>query len=123
AAAIGGRGITSIPHAMRLIGRDALHRWLTVLLVASVGRRGGVNRELALTALTRAKMCEQLGQRSMRRVDGGSAFIVGLLSLLDVLLEMPMSMILAKLELSTDVCDALLTREGPFSPSLRIVEA
>jgi c-di-GMP phosphodiesterase len=123
AAAIGGRGITSIPHAMRLIGRDALHRWLTVLLVASVGRRGGVNRELALTAMTRAKMCEQLGMRSMRRADGGSAFIVGLLSLIDVLLEMPMESILSKLELSKDVCDALLTREGPFATPLRIVEA
>jgi EAL and modified HD-GYP domain-containing signal transduction protein len=123
AAAIGGRGITSIPHAMRLIGRDALHRWLTVLLVASVGRRGDVNHELALTAMTRARMCEQLSMRSKRRQDGGSGFIVGLLSLLDVLLEMPMDAILAKLELSRDVCDALLTREGPLAPSLKIVEA
>jgi len=123
AAAIGGRGITSIPHAMRMIGRDALHRWLTVLLVAAVGRRGSVNRELALTALTRAKMSEQLGTRSTRRADGGSSFIVGLLSLLDVLLEMPMDAILGKLELSKDVCDALLARDGPLSTSLRIVEA
>ena len=45
------------------------------------------------------------------------------LSLLDVLLEMPMDAILAKLELSRDVCDALLTREGPFASSLKIVEA
>jgi EAL and modified HD-GYP domain-containing signal transduction protein len=123
AAAIGGRGITSIPHAMRLIGRDALHRWLSVLLVASVGRRGSVNQELALTAMTRARMCEQLGMRSNRRVDGGSAFIVGLLSLLDVILEMPMDAILAKLELSDDVDEALLHRTGPFAPSLGMVEA
>lgn len=123
AAAIGGRGITSIPHAMRLIGRDALHRWLSVLLVASVGRRGDVNHELALTAMTRGRMCEQLAMRSKRRQDGGSGFIVGLLSLLDVLLEMPMDAILSKLELSRDVCSALLSREGPLAPSLKIVEA
>ena len=68
AAAIGGRGITSIPHAMRLIGRDALHRWLTVLLVASVGRRGDVNHELALTAMTRARRCANSSRcASMRR--------------------------------------------------------
>jgi len=123
AAAIGGRGITSIPHAMRLIGREALHRWLTVLLVASVGRRGDVNHELAMTAMTRARMCEQLAMRSRRRQDGGSAFIVGLLSLLDVLLEMPMDAILAKLELSQDVDDALLDRKGPLAPPLKLVEA
>jgi EAL and modified HD-GYP domain-containing signal transduction protein len=123
AAAIGGRGITSIPHAMRMIGRDALHRWLSVLLVASVGKRGSVNHELALTAMTRARMCEQLGTRSNRRVDGGSAFIVGLLSLLDVILEMPMDAILAKLELTDEVDEALLNRSGPYAPALQMVEA
>ncbi|MGH7619739.1 MAG: EAL and HDOD domain-containing protein, partial [Gemmatimonadaceae bacterium] len=123
AAAIGGRGITSIPHAMRLIGRDALHRWLTVLLVASVGQRGDVSHELALTAMTRARMCELLATRAKLRTDPGSAFIVGLLSLLDVLLEMPMDAILAKLELSADVCSALLSREGPLAPPLQLVEA
>jgi c-di-GMP-related signal transduction protein len=61
--------------------------------------------------------------RSRRRQDGGSAFIVGLLSLLDVLLEMPMDAILAKLELSQDVDDALLDRKGPLAPPLQLVEA
>ena len=123
AAAIGGRGITSIPHAVRMIGRDALHRWLSVLLVASVGRKGSVSYELALTAMTRARMCEQIVARAYRRVDTGSAFIVGLLSLLDVLLEIPMDTILAKLELSDAVKNALITRTGPLAPPLQLVEA
>jgi c-di-GMP phosphodiesterase len=35
AASMGGRGISSIPHAVRLVGRETLHRWLSVILVAS----------------------------------------------------------------------------------------
>jgi len=123
AAALGGRSITSIPHAVRLVGREMLHRWLAVLLVSSLGRSGDVSRELALTAITRARMCELVTVASAERRQAGSAFIVGLLSLLDVLLEIPMPTILARLELSEDVKGALLARHGPLGTPLQLVEA
>jgi EAL and modified HD-GYP domain-containing signal transduction protein len=123
AAAIGGRGITSIPHAVRLIGRDALHRWLSVIMVASLGRKGDVSFELALTAMTRARMCELIVTTRRGRGDAGSAFMVGLLSLLDVLLEIPMETILGHLELSEDVRGALLERIGPLAQPLQTVIA
>jgi EAL and modified HD-GYP domain-containing signal transduction protein len=123
AAALGGRSITSIPHAVRLVGREMLHRWLAVLLVSSLGGRGGVSHELALTAITRARMCELVAGASTERRHGGSAFIVGLLSLLDVLLEVPMEKILNRLELSADVKGALLERHGPLGTPLQLVEA
>jgi len=123
AAAMGGRGITSIPHAVRLVGRETLHRWLAVLLVASLGQKGNVTRELALTAITRARMCEVLATNWPEHMRAGSAFIVGLLSLLDVLLEVPMNEIVARLELSDDVRGALLKRGGPLGVPLKLVEA
>ena len=123
AAALGGRSIKSIPHAVRLVGREMLHRWLAVLLVSSLGRSGDVSRELALTAITRARMCELVTVASAERRQAGSAFIVGLLSLLDVLLEIPMPTILARLELSEDVKGALLARHGPLGTPLQLVEA
>ena len=123
AAALGGRSIKSIPHAVRLVGREMLHRWLAVLLVSSLGRDGDVSRELALTAITRARMCELVTVASVERRHAGSAFIVGLLSLLDVLLEIPMPTILARLELSEDVKGALLARHGPLGTPLQLVEA
>jgi EAL and modified HD-GYP domain-containing signal transduction protein len=52
----------------------------------------------------------------------GSAFIVGLLSLLDVLLELPMDKILSRLQLSDDVRSALLDRGGPLAVPLALVE-
>jgi EAL and modified HD-GYP domain-containing signal transduction protein len=123
AAALGGRGISSIPHAVRMVGRDTLHRWLAVILIASLGRPGEVSQEVALTAMTRARMCELLANNSSPGGAAPSAFIVGLLSLLDVLLEVPMDKILMRLELSDDVRGALLGRGGPLAPSLKLVEA
>jgi len=35
-AAFGGRGVDSIPHALQLIGREALSRWMLIMLVATV---------------------------------------------------------------------------------------
>src|SRR5262249_10510226 len=53
---------------------------------------------------------ELLATNSAAAQPGASAFIVGLLSLLDVLLEVPMEKILMRLELSGDVGGALLGR-------------
>ena len=49
-----------------------LHRWLAVILVASLGRRGDVSHELALTSITRARMCELLATSSHRAAARGS---------------------------------------------------
>ncbi len=123
AASVGGRGVTSIQHAVRMVGREVLHRWLAVVLVASLGRKGDVTHEIALTAITRARMCELLAANSTDKRNAGSAFIVGLLSLLDVLLEVPMDKILSRLELSDEVRGALLVRGGPLGTPLKMVEA
>lgn len=123
AASMGGRGITSIPHAVRLVGRQTLHRWLAVILVASLGSKGDVSHELALTAITRARMCELLTNANNNARAASSAFIVGLLSLLDVLLEVPMDKILSHIELSDEVRTALLKRRGPLGTPLQLVES
>jgi c-di-GMP phosphodiesterase len=123
AAAVGGRGIDSIQHAIRLVGRRTLHQWLAVIFVASLGRPGDVTHEIALTAITRGRMCELLTANSEAKSHQGSAFIVGLLSLLDVLLEVPMDLILTSIDLSADVRVALLRRTGALGKPLALVEA
>ena len=67
-------------------------------------------------------MCELVVANARRTADGGSAFIVGLLSLLDVLLEVPMDKILDRIELSDDIRGALVARGGPLAQPLRLVE-
>jgi c-di-GMP phosphodiesterase len=122
-AAMGGSGIESIRHAIRLTGRAELQKWLAVLLVASVAKRGGTTAELVQTAIVRARMCELLALAAGKRALAGSLFMVGLLSLLDAILQSPLEDLVNRINLAPEVRGALLDRDGPLASTLALVEA
>jgi c-di-GMP phosphodiesterase len=122
-ASFGGRDVESIGYALRMVGRGVLHRWLTLLLVSSVASQSGIAHELVVAALARARLCELLAQRAGRVAEVGPLFLVGLFSLLDALLRMPMAGIVERMAVAKDVKDALLSRSGPYAATLALVEA
>jgi EAL and modified HD-GYP domain-containing signal transduction protein len=122
-AAMGGRGIESIRHAVRMVGRGELHKWLSLLLVSSVASRGGTDLEVVRVALTRARLAEQVGQQAGNRQMAEALFMVGLFSLLEALLRVPLTEILGELDLAEEIRRALLTRAGPYASTLSLVEA
>jgi len=121
-AAVGGRDIWSIGHALRLLGREQVARWLGLLLVTD-GARDGVRAELMTLALGRARMCELLATASGVPRAGGSLFLVGMLSVLDQLLETPMEVLADSMDLAPDIRLALLKREDYYGAVLALVEA
>jgi len=118
----GGRDIVTIGHAIRLVGREALYRWLSLLLISSIGDRG-VELEIANLSLTRARLCERIAEVYGVRQAGGPLFMVGLFSMLDTLLGTPMSDLVGRLELASDVARALVGREEFYGATLALVEA
>lgn len=122
-ATVGGRGIRSIGHAIRLLGRKSLYRWLALMLAASARNRGRIGVELLQTALIRARFCELIGYRMGDHRVSGPLFLVGLFSLLDAILGAPMERILERLELDQELRDALIMRAGLFGTVLSLVEA
>lgn len=120
-AAMGGRGIWSIGHAIRLLGRDALHRWVSLLLLSSVSD-GGVGAELTYMSLLRARLCELLAGATGMRPAAGPLFLVGVFSLLDLMVGAPMTDLVARLDVDEEVSAALLRRDGFFGAVLRLVE-
>ena len=113
--------VSSIEHALTLLGREKLYRWL-ILLVCSAGsngERGGAALEIALV---RGRMMELLGAK--RPVAEREAlFLVGLLSLVDVILQVPMEKALAPLALGADIDAALRGNSGPLQPLLALAIA
>lgn len=111
------RTVESVDQALQFMGRQALYRWLTTLLVASANSR---HTSLALQEITlaRARMMEQLAPL----VGGPPAalFTTGLLSLLDVMLEVPMAEALAPLSLPPEAHAALVEQTGPWRPLLEV---
>ncbi len=122
AASYGGRGIESILHAIRILGRATLHRWLALLLASSLATGGAMNVELAHAAVLRARFCERLGEAAGRKASG-PLFMVGLFSMMDALLGTSMEELLSQINLAEEMRDALLRRAGPLAGWLGVVEA
>jgi EAL and modified HD-GYP domain-containing signal transduction protein len=121
-ASFGGCGVDSIPHAIRLIGREALSRWMLIMLVATVGSRSPITHEAVAAALVRGRFCETVTAHGASG-DPAARFLLGLLSRMDALLGLPMTQVLERLPVSGDVRAALLDKSGPHAAMLMLVEA
>lgn len=112
--------ISSLSHGLMVLGRRALQRWVQLLLYASKG--GDAVNPLMQLAATRAKLMELIAQQMRPRdcdyVD--RAFMVGMLSLLDVLMEEPLPEIVARMSLQEEIESALLQRSGDIGDLLSL---
>lgn len=113
--------IQSLRHALAILGYQQLYRWLTLLLVTA--GEGSTSPALMKTAVTRGRLTELLGKDMLEAADRDNLFIVGVFSLLDVMLEMPMEEVLDKLSLPEAISDALMTRQGLYGPFLDLAVA
>jgi EAL and modified HD-GYP domain-containing signal transduction protein len=102
------RNITSIRQAVMMLGSRGVSRW--ALLVALTGGPS-IPVELSVMALTRARMCELLAA-GRADVAQDQLFTIGLLSLADALLDLPLELVVHQLPLADEVAGALLRREG-----------
>ena len=114
-----GRTVDSINHAIRMVGMDRIQLWASLVVLSKMDDRP---HELMTTAMVRGAMCERLA------ASGGEGpretfFTVGLLSVLDALMDRPMTDALDQLPLSDEIRDALLHREGPTGEALSAVIA
>jgi len=114
--------IHNFGQAINLLGRRQLQRWLQLLLYARQQVDGPANALLPLAALRAAQMEALCKLREGDRDEQDQAFLVGVFSLLDVLLAMPMTEIVSALNLDLDVVAALLDRTGDLGEMLALVE-
>lgn len=114
--------LESITQALILLGYNQFYRWLTLLLFNS-GQPDARGQVLLQNALIRARLIETLGAERFQAADRDSLFIVGIFSLLDSLLNVPMAQAVAKLNLSENLILALLHDEGIYAPFLRLAIA
>jgi EAL and modified HD-GYP domain-containing signal transduction protein len=122
-ASVGGRNIWSIGHALRMLGRDPIARWLSMLLVTDAKNADATRMELIHLALFRARMCELLAEAASVPRAKGPLFLVGMFSVLDQLLETPMEKLVDSMEFAPDVRVALLSRGDFYGAVLSLVEA
>jgi EAL and modified HD-GYP domain-containing signal transduction protein len=111
--------ITSIEHALALIGMMEAKKLLSLIVMSSLGKEK--TEELMLTAVIRATVCELLAPLLGLQERASELYLVGLFSLLDVFLDQKMSDIVPKLPLSEDIQSCLLDNSGPFGDAHNLV--
>ena len=111
--------IHSVRHALSLLGERDLRRW--VRLIAAVGAGRDKPSDLVLSALVRGRFCELLTPK----VPHGESdlFLMGLLSLIDAMLETPMETILEKIPLDAPTKSVLLGQAGVLRPVYQLMLA
>lgn len=121
-----GRKIDSLRHAVTVLGRKQLLRWLQLLLMASPNSGSNPERNplLQLAAL-RGRLMESLTLRRYANNRGlaDQAFLTGIMSLMPAALGIAMPKILEQITVSSDVQDALLGHEGQLGRLLALIEA
>jgi EAL and modified HD-GYP domain-containing signal transduction protein len=111
-AALGGHHkIQSIRHALVLLGEVQFRRWVSLLALTAAG---GSNTpgEVVVASLVRARFCEGVAVMTSPRLPPLPSFLVGLLSLVDVLVARPIDEVLHSLAIEPEVEQALLRDEG-----------
>jgi EAL and modified HD-GYP domain-containing signal transduction protein len=113
------RTVNSVREALNLLGVRTVRRWATVMAISSIP---DVPDELVALALRRAHMCEILAGSALPE-ERETLFTIGLFSVADALLAVPMSDVLASLPFTEEIQSALLRREGPKGELLAAVTA
>lgn len=106
------REIRTVRHALSMLGERQIRKWIT--LVATVGAGRDKPDELVRSALVRGHFCELLSRRSKKRE--ADHFLLGLFSLMDAILGMPMADILARVPIDHEIRHALLGLSSPLRP-------
>lgn len=108
--------VTSINHAVTYLGLKEIKRWTNILTLASLSNKP---EAVLQNALIRGKMCEQLASLTNNQAD--QFFLIGILSSLDSILDIPLEEALKQLPLSVDIPSAILDKKGQAGEALMCV--
>jgi EAL and modified HD-GYP domain-containing signal transduction protein len=113
----GSRGrrneIKTINGAVVMLGQEEVRKWITAAAANQLGT--DKPNEITKLSMIRAKFAEALAVKFGLYADAGSLFLMGVFSVLDAMLEMPMEDALKLVLVSDDIRDALVSRTGKFS--------
>jgi c-di-GMP-related signal transduction protein len=110
--------IRSVRHAIAMLGEDELRRWIR--LVVTLGAAEQKCSELVLTALARGHFCERMSRRFHTECD---LFLLGLLSLMDVILEISMGALLGQMPVDHEIKAALTGEPSSLRPLYELMLA
>lgn len=111
--------IRSIAQATALLGQKELRRWLNTTLFN--GLAAGKPNEITRLSLIRARFAENLAPIFDYAMRKDELFLMGLFSLLNLILDLPMEEALELVGVSNEIKKALVNDDGIFAPQLEFL--
>ncbi|MGV8983921.1 EAL and HDOD domain-containing protein [Clostridium sp.] len=97
--------IKSMKQALALLGEKEIKKWLYLMVFKNMGQ--DKPEILTVNSLIRAKFAEIIASKTERKINPFNAYLLGMLSMIDLLLDRPIEEILRELLIPIDVKDAL----------------
>lgn len=113
--------ITSIKHACAMIGQKELKRWINTAVTKELC--ADRPSEVIRYVMVRAKFAEGLAPILGFAMQAEELFLMGLFSMLDLMLDKPMSEALEMVQVSKDIKESLLTDDGKYSIVIQFIRA
>ncbi|MHC4942315.1 MAG: EAL and HDOD domain-containing protein [Planctomycetota bacterium] len=104
--------VSNIKQALVLLGQNKLRKWASLIICAFLGENKP--SELLVTSIVRGRFCELMAEHSGMKDRSNEMFLMGMFSIIDALLDMPMDKVLQEIALADDLKDALLGEPNPL---------
>jgi EAL and modified HD-GYP domain-containing signal transduction protein len=111
--------VQSVRHAIMLLGNKEIRKWVSLVLLMGLG--ADKPEELLVTSLIRANLCESLAKCLRLKGWESELYMLGLLSLIDVIVGRPLIEIIRDLPLSRDIKVALGGERNKYKDILDMV--
>lgn len=111
--------VDSIKHALMLLGREQVSKWIYLLALKDMGDRKP--DELMRTSVVRAKFGETIAQHVGLGSRSDDVFFMGMMSLIHAITDLPMEKAISQIPISDDIKDALLGKENRFRDIFELI--
>jgi EAL and modified HD-GYP domain-containing signal transduction protein len=113
--------VTSIKHALVMLGLKEIRKWISIVMLRELGE--DKPDELVRVCLLRGKMGEQLAEHFGLKARRTEVFLMGMFSMIDTLMNQNLEEAISSLPLEDDVKSGILGEESVFSDILNLVKA
>lgn len=111
--------ITSIKHCISILGLDAFQKWFTLATLHQLN--DNKPSEVLKTGMIRMKFMESIGNFSVYQQHLHPLRLIGVLSVIDYLLEKPLDEVLSELPISDKIKDTLLLQPTIYSGAYNVI--
>ncbi len=111
--------VKSISQAIAFLGLNELKSWISLVILSSLSNKPNFAVQ---NALIRGKMCELLTNLELKyKTPSGEFFLIGILSSLDIILDLALEEVIEQLPLNDYVKNAILYHDGLGGEALNCV--